>query len=104
VTASGDTGNVRYLRRRRFGWLREWPIALVLLGVVVALGFVAADRFRVGSVLLALSVVLAFLLRLLLPTRRVGLLAVRSRTVDLTVLGVIGGLLLLMAIIVPPPT
>lgn len=83
---------------------REWPLLSVLLGIVVAMAFVAMDRFRVGSVLLALSVIAAFGLRLLLPEESAGLLAVRRRSVDLAVLGVLGLGLGVLSLWVPPPS
>jgi len=82
---------------------RQWPILTVLSMIVVALVFVAADRFRVGSVLLALAVVYAVALRAALPDDVVGLLAVRSRRVDLIVLGVMAASLMILALWVPPP-
>ena len=83
---------------------RQWPLLSVLLGIVVAMSFVAMDRFRVGSVLLALSVIAAFVLRLVLPGDAVGLLAVRRRSVDLVVLGVLAVGLGLLSLWVPPPS
>jgi multisubunit Na+/H+ antiporter MnhB subunit len=52
---------------------------------------------------LAGSVLLAAFLRLFLPEREAGLLVVRSRKVDVLVLGVLGALLALFAFWVPPP-
>lgn len=85
------------------GWWRQWPIIVVLLGVVIALTLVALDYFRRGSVVLAGSVLLAAFLRTLLPDREAGLLVVRSRRVDVAVLGVLGALLAIFAFWVPPP-
>ncbi len=82
---------------------RQWPLGLVLTGIIVALAFVALDRFRVGSVLLAASVVLAFLLRVVLPDDDAGMLAVRRRPVDLGVLGVLAVGLSVLSLWVPPP-
>ena len=82
---------------------RQWPILTVLAMIVVALVFVAADRFRVGSVLLALAVVFAAALRAALPDEVAGLLVVRSRRVDLTVLGLMAAALMILALWVPPP-
>lgn len=83
---------------------RQWPLLSVLLGIVVAMSFVAMDRFRVGSVLLALSVIAAFVLRLVLPGDAAGLLAVRRRSVDLVVLGVLALGLGVLSLWVPPPS
>lgn len=96
-----DPENVRELRAST--WWRQWPITIVLVGVGVALVLVAFDYFRRGAVVLAGSVLLAAFLRLLLPEREVGLLAVRSRRVDVAILGTFGLLLALFAFWVPPP-
>ncbi len=94
---------VHQLRPRRRRWWSQWPLAVVLLGVAASLGVVALDHFRVGSLLLAASLVLAFVLRLVLPNDRAGMLAVRSKRVDLIVLGALGGALVIFALWVPPP-
>jgi hypothetical protein len=101
VTADRDV--VRPLRRRR-AWLQQWPIAIVLLGVVIAIGLIAADYFRRGSIVLAGSVLLAAFLRLLLPEREAGMLAVRSRAVDVAILGILGLGLAVLAFWVPAPS
>lgn len=90
--------------RRRRDLLAQWPITVVLLLVVIAVAFVALDEFRIGSILLAVGVLVAFVLRLVLPPARAGLLVVRGRTVDLIVLGLLGGSLLVFALWVPPPS
>ncbi len=76
---------------------------IVLTLVALSLVVVALGRFRLGSLMLAVSVLLAFALRLVLPSDRAGLLAVRSKTVDLVVLGLLGGALTVFALWVPPP-
>ncbi|MFZ8927139.1 MAG: DUF3017 domain-containing protein, partial [Candidatus Nanopelagicales bacterium] len=58
---------------------------------------------RIGSLMLGASLVLAFVLRLVLPSDRVGLLAVRSKSVDLVVLGILAAALVVFALWVPPP-
>ena len=75
----------------------------MLAGIVLAMVFVALDRFRVGSVLLAISVLAAFFQRLVLSDSRAGLLAVRRRSIDLVVLGVLGVGLAVLSVWVPPP-
>lgn len=82
----------------------QWPLMLVLVGLLVSLGVVAADHFRRGSVLFAGFVVGAFFLRLFLPERDAGWLAVRSKGVDLLCLGFLGVGLSVFALIVPPPS
>lgn len=94
---------VHRLRPRRRRWWAQWPLAVVLAGVVASLAVVALDRFRVGSLMLAASLVLAFILRLVLPADRAGMLAVRSKRVDLIVLGTLAAALVVFALWVPPP-
>ncbi len=65
--------------------LGQWPLASVLLGVFAGLIVVATSHWRTGSTLIGLSITMGGLFRLL-PNRRVGLLAVRSRAVDTVVL------------------
>jgi hypothetical protein len=101
VSTSDDSNNVRDLRAR--GWWQQWPIIIVLLGVGIALALVVMDYFRRGSIVLAGSVLLAAFLRLLLPDREAGLLVVRSRRVDVAILGILGALLAVFAFWVPPP-
>lgn len=94
---------VHQLRPRRRRWWSQWPITVVLAGVAASLAVVALDRFRLGSLMLAGSLVLAFILRLVLPADRVGMLAVRSKRVDLVVLGALAAALVVFALWVPPP-
>ena len=98
-------GSVVSLRaKRRKNWLRQWPIAVVLFGVLIALVTIATDHFRRGAVILSAAVILAFFLRLFLPVKDAGWLAVRSRKVDLIVLGVLGLALAIFSFWVPAPT
>ena len=78
-----------------------WPILSVYLGILAALIVVVYVDFRFGAILLSLSVLLAFLLRLRLPDSAAGLLKVRRRRVDLTVLATLGTFLLILALVVP---
>jgi len=95
--------NVRQLHPtapRRF----EWPISLVSLILLISLGVASADHFRRGAVLFSFGVILAFFLRLLLPERDAGLLAVRSKRLDLVVLGGLALSVSLLSFLVPPPS
>ena len=83
---------------RRFA---QWPLAVVLGCMLGSLLVVAGGRFRGGTVLLALSVLLAMVLRALLAERSAGLLAVRTRWLDVLTLATLGGGLLVLALIVP---
>jgi len=87
---------------RRNWLLAQWPIAIVLLGITVALLMIAMDHFRRGSIVLSASVMLAAFLRLLLPEPEAGMLAVRSRKVDVAVLGGLAVGLSIFTFWVPP--
>jgi hypothetical protein len=100
----GEAGGTVVPLRRRRGWLREWPITVVLIGVGIALVLIALDYFRRGSIVLSASVLLAAFLRLLLPSQDAGMLAVRSRGVDVAVLGTLGLGLSVFTFWVPPPS
>jgi hypothetical protein len=82
--------------------LGQWPLALVLVGVLTGLVIaVPIGHWRIGSTLIGISVTLGGLLRLM-PQRRVGLLAVRNRLID-TILLLGSGLgILLLSWIIPP--
>jgi len=88
---------------RRNWLLAQWPIVIVLVGISVALLMIAMDHFRRGSIVLSASVMLAAFLRLLLPDGEAGMLAVRSRKVDLAVLGSLAIGLSIFTYWVPPP-
>jgi hypothetical protein len=63
-------------------WLGQLPYAFVLCGVGAGLAVVATNHFRRGSMLIAASVFIGALARLLLPESQVGMLAVRRRWLD----------------------
>ena len=95
--------SVHPLPRRRRPRFAQWPIALVFLGIGVSLVLIATDHFRRGSVGLAVSVLLAAFLRLFLPNSSAGMLVVRSKAVDVAVLGSLGVILTIFALWVPAP-
>lgn len=102
---SPQSGSVVPLRpQRRRKWLAQWPITLVLAGVGVACTLIAADYFRRGCVVLSASILLAAFLRLFLPDSEAGMLAVRSRKIDATILGVMGVGLAVFTFWVPAPS
>jgi len=80
---------------------QQWPILSVYLGILAALVVVIYVDFRFGAILLALSVLLAFVLRLRLSDSAAGLLRIRRRRVDLTVLATLGTFLFILALVVP---
>jgi len=82
----------------------QWPLTATLVVIVGGLVVVAAGRFRSGAVVMALGVSLAFFLRLLLPHSRAGMLAVRSKGIDIAVLATLAVVMGVLALWVPPPS
>jgi hypothetical protein len=80
----------------------QWPLALVLLGLVLGLLVLTFYDFRVGSILLGAAVLFGAALRTVLPPERAGLLAIRSRPVDLVTMYGLGIALTTVAVLVPP--
>jgi hypothetical protein len=89
--------------RRPFlaGLIRQLPLLVVLVAVAAGLLMVALEHWRRGLVVIGLALVAGGLLRLLLPVRRVGFLAVRSRPVDVVLLAGVGVALTAVALSVP---
>lgn len=75
-------------------------LALVALGLVV----VATGRWRGGVHLISAALVAAAGLRLVLPAREAGMLAVRHRALDCSILGVVGVTLWVLASTIPDQT
>ena len=93
-----------YIRRPFLaGLLRQLPLLAVLVGVGVGLLVVTVGRWRLGLVVMGLSLVGGAVLRLLLPVRRVGFLAVRSRLTDVILLAGAGVVLTVIALAIPGP-
>lgn len=80
----------------------QWPLAMVMVGVTVGLGFVAAGHWKRGSFAIGVAFAVATLLRALLPDAMVGLLGVRRRWVDVACLGLLGAGIIVLALVVPP--
>ena len=66
-------------------------------GVAVA----AAGDWRLGVRVIAVGLMAAAALRLVLPARDAGMLAVRHRAIDVTVLAALGGLIYFLASSIP---
>ena len=91
-----------YLRRPFLaGLLRQLPLLAVLMAVAVGLGMVALEHWRRGLLVLGLALVGAGVLRLVLPVRTVGFLAVRSRPVDVVLMAGTGIALTVLSVVVP---
>ncbi|MFJ8197753.1 DUF3017 domain-containing protein [Streptomyces sp. NPDC096152] len=79
---------------------RQWPLLAVLGTVGLGLLVTAFDAFRVGLLLVGIALLGGAVLRWLLP--RVGMLAVRSRFTDIVTYGVLGVVIVLLALMVQP--
>ncbi len=91
-----------YVRRPFLaGLVRQLPLLAVLLSVGAGLLVVTVGYWRRGLVVIGVTLVVAAVLRLLLPARRVGFLAVRSRAVDVVLLAACGLALAVIALMIP---
>lgn len=76
----------------------QWPFAIVLLIVAVGLVRIVMYHWRQGTTLIGIALVVAAVLRLLLPDGRAGLLAVRKRRVDMLLYGGFGLMIVYMSL------
>lgn len=75
---------------------------LVGVGLLVAgLVLVGVGHWRSGATVMGGAFGLAFLLRMILPDARAGMLRVRRRLVDLATLAMCSGVMLAMAVLIP---
>ncbi|MDX2559831.1 DUF3017 domain-containing protein [Streptomyces sp. TX20-6-3] len=83
---------------------RQWPLLTVLglagIGLLVVGTDAFPQSFRIGTMLVGAALLLGAVLRRVLPS--VGMLAVRSRFTDMITYGVMGGLIVLLALMVQP--
>jgi hypothetical protein len=80
---------------------REAPLLVVLAGFAGGVTLVGLHYWRKGLFVTGLALLLGGFLRLVLPTRQAGALAVRSRMTDVVTLAVFGAAVVLLAAIVP---
>ena len=80
----------------------QWPILVVGVFLVAAFGLVAFGYWRRGAAVMAVGVGVAAGLRLMLSEDRVGLLAVRSRTVDVVTTASVSAAMLYIAWTIDP--
>ena len=85
------------------GLIRQLPLLAVLVVVGVGLLDVTFDHWRRGMVLVGLALIGGAAMRLLLPLRRLGFLAVRSRPVDVVLLAGTGVALIVVVLTIPFP-
>ncbi|MDO0912346.1 DUF3017 domain-containing protein [Streptomyces sp. DT2A-34] len=79
---------------------RQWPVLLVIGLVGVGLLITALDVFRAGTLVIGGALLTGAVLRWLLPS--VGMLAVRSRFTDIVTYGVLGLVIVLLALMAQP--
>ncbi|MFJ6010859.1 DUF3017 domain-containing protein [Streptomyces sp. NPDC092952] len=83
---------------------RQWPLLAVLCTAGIGLLIVAVDpfaeAFRVGTILIGCALLGGAVLRLVVPS--VGMLAVRSRFTDLVTYGLLGFLIVMLALVAQP--
>jgi xanthine/uracil permease len=80
----------------------QWPIVSVVLIFVVAFGLAAANFWRRGSLLIGIGVGVAAALRLALTEDRAGLLVVRSKTIDFTMMASVAAAMVYIAWTIDP--
>jgi hypothetical protein len=79
---------------------RQWPVLTVLGTVALGLLLTAVDVFRAGTLLIGLALLAGAVMRWALPG--VGMLAVRSRFTDIATYGVLGVVIVLLAMMAQP--
>lgn len=83
---------------------RQWPLLTVLCAAGLGLLIVALDpfdqAFRIGTILIGGALIAGAVLRWVVPS--VGMLAVRSRFTDLVTYGLMGTLIVLLALVAQP--
>ncbi|MFJ8658001.1 DUF3017 domain-containing protein [Streptomyces sp. NPDC093795] len=83
---------------------RQWPLLTVLCLAGIGLLVVGTDpfphAFRIGAILIGAALLVGAAMRRVLPS--VGMLAVRSRFTDMITYGVMGSLIVLLALMVQP--
>ncbi|MBB6628869.1 DUF3017 domain-containing protein [Nocardioides sp. KIGAM211] len=74
---------------------------VVLAATAVGIGIVWTGNWRLGTNWMAGALIFAALIRLVLPRRDAGMLAVRHRVFDCLLLAGVGGLLIFLAATIP---
>lgn len=77
--------------------LVQIPYLLVMLGVLAAALLVMFDRWRRGSFVFGAALLVGALLRAFIPSSRAGLLQVRGKLFDVSVMATVGGVMLWLA-------
>ncbi|MFE7354214.1 DUF3017 domain-containing protein [Streptomyces sp. NPDC057543] len=83
---------------------RQWPLLAVLSTAGIGLLIVAVnpftEAFRIGTMLIGVALIGGAVLRIVVPS--VGMLAVRSRFTDLVTYGLLGFLIVMLALVAQP--
>ncbi|MFI7010204.1 DUF3017 domain-containing protein [Streptomyces sp. NPDC050145] len=79
---------------------RQWPLIVVLAVTGLGLLLTAFDLFRIGTILVGVALLGGAVMRWVLPS--VGMLAVRSRFTDLLTYGILGAVIVLLALMAQP--
>lgn len=74
---------------------------MVLGGIAVGLAFCLGEQWRLGCVIIGASLGIGAVERVALPRRNAGLLQVRSRAFDITIMLGLGAVIIALAIVVP---
>jgi Protein of unknown function (DUF3017) len=82
--------------------LTQWPIMAVVVIFLVAFGLVVTDFWRRGSLLIGVGVAVAAALRLVLSDSRAGLLVVRGKATDVTMMTLVAAAMVYMAWTIDP--
>ncbi|MHB1595416.1 MAG: DUF3017 domain-containing protein [Streptosporangiaceae bacterium] len=87
-------------------WVIQIPYALALAGVAGGLVAIrqSTPHLRSGTLVLAGALLFAALARMVLPDRRAGMLSSRRRWLDTVIFAVFGAGLLVVALVVLPPS
>lgn len=84
--------------------LSPWALLVVLAGVLAGLGYAVfggPGAWRTGCMIIGAALAVGGLLRLVLRKERAGLLAVRARGFDVTMLILAGAAVIVLALLVP---
>lgn len=100
-SAVGPRHRAPIRRPQRFSLNRlraEWPLAIIIAGIVISLLLMVFDRWRRGAFALGVVALLAAVLRAALPHTNAGLLIVRSKAFDVAFLAVVGVLVIWLSL------
>lgn len=83
--------------RRLRGYLAQIPFLLVLLVIAAAALLVLFDRWRRGAFVFGAALILGAVLRAFLPSERAGLLQVRTKLIDTSMMTLAGAAIFWLA-------